>query len=190
MFGILCFDISSDSARQKVWHDLKGKVIRATDSQMTFDYAFVEEVERVVRKHAAPTDNVFRTVRCDERDEEKIREWVRIAMEKFFAEVTGRIKVRLIKIIERVDKPEGDEDGIGVLDGCDRVDRTVADIKAKVDDAMVALATFRLSEEFAEFRDGLLKTLDAEQELAGVELMKRQLTGDKADRVEKKDKAA
>jgi len=156
-FGIAAFDISDDDNRSEVWSDLAGKVIRATKSVLIFDLAFKDEVQAVLSRLASGTrDMTFPPIGLT--DEATTRLWVRNAMEALKDETIRNFK-------RTVDRAESElkEREVGVLDLMDRSTDALKRIEKRIEDFYVAACTFRMGDEFAEFRKMIFAALDIEQ---------------------------
>lgn len=159
VFGVCMFDISSDKGRTAMWDELAGKVIRSTNSCMIFDWKFQPEVLAALRRNAAPTDTVYEPQRFNQEDAQKTREWVQTAMQTFHDEVISRFK----QTVSRAEKQCEDVE-IGVLDVLDRQKASKKRIKRAVDTFYIAAATFRMGNEFLEFKKMIDTAMEAEDE--------------------------
>jgi hypothetical protein len=156
-FGIAAFDISNDDDRSEVWDELAGKVIRATKSVLIFDLAFKDEVQAVLaRCTTGAKDMLFPPIGLT--DEVTTRLWVRNAMEALKDETIRGFK-------RTVDRAESElkEKKLGVLDLMDRSTDALKRIEKRIEDFYVAACTFRMGDEFVEFRRMISAALDVEQ---------------------------
>jgi len=134
--------------------------VSSTKSEFIGDYAQHDAVMGLLRKHLdQPGDVVFPMIRFDERDEKQVQTWVRIAMQKFFDEVVSSLKDSIDGFMERLDA-EGTKQ-LGVSDVTDRLETVTKRAEKKMEDAMVALTTFRLSGEFKDLREAKVAEMDA-----------------------------
>lgn len=162
IFGIAAYDVSDDAARSRINAEVRGKAIKATESVLIFDWTFKDEIVGILRKHADPkTDSVFEAQRFNKDDEAQTKAWVRRAAEKFFEEVGLSMR----RTVERAERELG-ENKIGVLDLMDRATDGEARARQKIDDFMLALATFRLDGEYASFKKAYLEKVEAERAAA------------------------
>lgn len=160
VFGVCMFDISSDKGRTAMWDELAGKVIRSTNSCMIFDWKFQPEVLATLRRNAnLNTDTVYEPQRFNQEDAQKTREWVQTAMQTFHDEVISRFK----QTVSRAEKQCEDVE-IGVLDVLDRQKASKKRIKRAVDTFYIAAATFRMGDEFLEFKKMIDIAMEAEDE--------------------------
>lgn len=134
--------------------------VSSTKSEWIGDYSRHDEVMRLLGKHLNnPGDVVFPMIRFDERDEKQVQHWVRIAMTKFFDEVVSSVKDSIDGFMERLDA-DGKEQ-LGVSDVVEKVEIVLKRAETRIEDAMVAITTFRLSGEFKDFREAKVAELDA-----------------------------
>lgn len=133
--------------------------VSTTKSEWIGDFSRHDAVMALLRKHLDQKgDRVFPMIRFDERDEKKVQEWVRIAMTKFFDEVVSSVKNSIGGFMDRLDA-QGKEE-LGVDDVKDRVESTMKRAEKKIEDAMIALTSFRLSGEFKDFREAKIAEID------------------------------
>lgn len=138
--------------------------ISTTKSEWIGDYSRHDEVMAVLAKHLTNRgDVIFPMVKFDEREEKNVQHWVRLAVQKFFDEVVSRLKESVDGFEVRLDK--AGKEALGTNDVRSRVSSRVKDLTKEVEDMMVSLATFRLTNEFASFREAVLadiKLVEAE----------------------------
>lgn len=187
IYGIASYDISEGNKKAKSALPRllrKAGCIYTTLSEVIFDYSREPEVMGIMRDHldTSKGDRVFRAAKFDEREESKVREWVRLATEKFFNEVCDRIKRRLNDIQKELTEGE-----IGMSDFVEKWAVAVENQKNRIDETMVNLATFRLSDEFVDFRKTVLGHLDVLSEDVMLKVAKS--IGRYPDRVEKEKKS-
>lgn len=157
IFGIAAYDISSDRARGHLNDELKGFAVKATESVLMFDWSLKDKVMQILRKWADPVkDQVFEAQRFNEDDAEQSRAWVRKAAQKFYDEVA----LSLRRTVERAER-ELDSAEIGVLDLMDRVADADQRARTKIDDFMMALATFRLDGEYESYKTAYIAKIEA-----------------------------
>lgn len=171
VYGIVAYDIKTLKGKngEDVVREASAAVpagmrklgwISSTKSVWTGDYSRHDEVMHLLRKYLDhPEDVVFPMARFDERDEKSVQTWVRIAMTKFFDEVVSSVKKSVDGFMARLDTDE--EDKLGVSDVTDRMTATMQRARNKIEDAMIALTTFRLSGEFKDFREAKIAETDA-----------------------------
>lgn len=126
--------------------------VSTTRSEWIGDYSRHDEIMAVLQRNLdKPGDRVFPMVRFDEREEGKVQDWVRLAVGKFFDEVVGRLKETLDKAIQRLDSTG--KETLGTNDVRDRMAARIKALDKEVEDMMVSLSTFRLTNEFESFRE-------------------------------------
>lgn len=133
--------------------------LRVSKSNYMGDYARRDEVMALLRKHLThERDVVFTALPLAETCESNIKEWVRKATEKFFDEVVASMRLSAEGFMDRL-MIDGEE-SLGIGDVAGKVEDAVERAGEKVEDFMIALATFRLSEEFKDFREAKAKQID------------------------------
>jgi hypothetical protein len=153
--------------------------LRTSKSEYMGDYARYDEVMALLRKHLThPRDVVFPALPFAEDAESKVKFWVRRATEKFFDEVISSMRLSTENFMERLDV-EG-EDALGVGDVAGRVEEVVERAGEKMESFMIALATFRLSEEFKDFKEAKVKEVDLLHDEAILALAKKCAEMDRA----------
>ena len=167
IFGIAAYDVSSDKARYRINEGVRGRAMKATESVLIFDWTFHEEVMKVLRDHASATDRIFPAQRFNKEDAKVAQQWVRTAAQHFFDEVCSSLRGTVERAEREIDKGE-----IGVLDMMDRVAEAEKRLTQKVEDFFVALATFRLDDEFKSFRKAVEQSFEVAREAAALSVAK------------------
>ncbi len=132
-----------------------------------------------------PNDVHLPPLRVAKESENEIRAWVRTANRQFFDEVVARIRKSIDPLIERIDA-EG-EKALGIGDVASKFDTKVKRAQKQLEEVMVGLATFRLSEEFDDFYKAKLAEIDLMQNDVCLALMKK---SQEKEREEKSKEAA
>lgn len=133
--------------------------LRVSKSNYMGDYARRDEVMALLRKGLThERDVVFPALPLAETSESAVKDWVRKATERFFDEVVASMRLSAEGFMDRLMTDEKDSLGIGDVAG--KVEAAVERASEKVEDFMIALATFRLSEEFKDFREAKAKMID------------------------------
>ena len=176
IYGILAFDISDDKSRNKIWKDLRKKVIRSTNSVMLFDFAFKDEIEKTIRKYASGSDWIFPAQDFNPHNAKQTQKWVMMAMQRLKDDVISGMR----KTIDKAEKLL-DEDKLKAEDVADRADKSADRARRKLEDAMIALATFRLTEEFDELEKAVQDSHEAQKHALAVRLCKIKLENQKKE---------
>lgn len=197
-YGVVSYDIAKvydpadgsevpRSAQTKVPGGLlKLGWLRASKSTYTGDLSRRDEVMDLLRRELDhPKDVIFPVIRIEKESEREIKEWVRTSTRQFFEEVVSGIRARADALMGLLEK-----DKLGIGDVGEKLDERIAKTKKKIEDIMVALATFRLSDEFKDFRDACLKDIETVQDRTLVRLTEAALKVQEAKEATKRKDVA
>jgi len=175
VYGLITYDIRHENAlgAQKVPALLRRLAAPVTKSAWLFEWGLRDRVLSVLSRYAA-NDSVQPPMRVHQDDERTARQWARTAFRGMLEDVIPKLR----QSIEHAEKKLTDEE-FGIIDASGFVDNAAKRAHKKLEDAMVALATFRLSGEFEDLRDSVLMQIEAQKDRVTVTLTKKALEAER-----------
>lgn len=135
-----------------------------------------DEVMALLNRYLTdPKDVIFPALPVEKSAEKEVQAWARQAAREFFEEVLGGMRSRVDALIDALDKGK-----LGIADVAEKVDIRAVGARKKLEEVMVALATFRLSDEFEDFRKAKLTEIETMQDevLAALTLEAAKINGE------------
>jgi len=179
MYGVVSYDIAKvyedgeevpRQAQTKVPNGLlKLGWLRGAKSTYCGDLSQRDKVMDLLGRYLTnERDVIFPVLRVEKDSEKEIRQWVRVSTRLFFEEVVGGVRERVDKLMKQLDDGK-----VGIGDVGEKLDDRVKRVEKKIEDIMVALASFRLSEEFKDFREAVLKEMEVVKDDCFARLVKK-----------------